>query len=77
AHSDMDAAVSAYQQGANDYLPKPYNIDESVSLVELAISHYHEQQQPRTVQLNGPTSDIIVEAPAMQVVFRIICRLSR
>lgn len=40
AHSDLDAAVSAYQQGAFDYLPKPLDIDEAVALVERAISHY-------------------------------------
>lgn len=74
AHSDLDAAVSAYQQGAFDYLPKPFDIDEAVALVERAISHYREQQQPRNVQLNGPTTDIIGEAPAMQDVFRIIGR---
>ena len=78
AHSDLDAAVSAYQQGAFDYLPKPFDIDEAVALVERAISHYQEQQQPaRTQPASGPTADIIGEAPAMQDVFRIIGRLSR
>ncbi|AIU90361.1 MULTISPECIES: nitrogen regulation protein NR(I) [Pectobacterium] len=78
AHSDLDAAVSAYQQGAFDYLPKPFDIDEAVALVERAISHYLEQQQPvRNQPINGPTTDIIGEAPAMQDVFRIIGRLSR
>ena len=71
AHSDLDAAVSAYQQGAFDYLPKPFDIDEAVALVERAISHYQEQQQPRNVQALGPTTDIIGEAPAMQDVFRL------
>ncbi len=78
AHSDLDAAVSAYQQGAFDYLPKPFDIDEAVALVERAISHYQEQQQPaRSQPVSGPTADIIGEAPAMQDVFRIIGRLSR
>lgn len=77
AHSDLDAAVSAYQQGAFDYLPKPFDIDEAVTLAERAISHYQEQQQPRHQPEDGPTTDIIGEAPAMQDVFRIIGRLSR
>lgn len=78
AHSDLDAAVSAYQQGAFDYLPKPFDIDEAVALVERAISHYQEQQQPaRSQPASSPTADIIGEAPAMQDVFRIIGRLSR
>ncbi|WON76888.1 nitrogen regulation protein NR(I) [Serratia sp. UGAL515B_01] len=78
AHSDLDAAVSAYQQGAFDYLPKPFDIDEAVALVERAISHYQEQQQPaRSQPASDPVADIIGEAPAMQDVFRIIGRLSR
>lgn len=77
AHSDLDAAVSAYQQGAFDYLPKPFDIDEAVALVDRAISHYQEQQQPRNITDTSPTADIIGEAPAMQDVFRIIGRLSR
>jgi DNA-binding NtrC family response regulator len=51
AHSDLDAAVSAYQQGAFDYLPKPFDIDEAVALVDRAISHYQEQQQPRNAPI--------------------------
>lgn len=78
AHSDLDAAVSAYQQGAFDYLPKPFDIDEAVALVERAISHYQEQQQPsRQTPAGDPSTDIIGEAAAMQDVFRIIGRLSR
>lgn len=77
AHSDLDAAVSAYQQGAFDYLPKPFDIDEALALTERAISHYQEQQQPRLQPESQPVTDIIGEAPAMQDVFRIIGRLSR
>ncbi|WP_127959804.1 nitrogen regulation protein NR(I) [Serratia microhaemolytica] len=78
AHSDLDAAVAAYQQGAFDYLPKPFDIDEAVALVERAISHFKEQQQPvRPMLTPAPVTEIIGEAPAMQDVFRIIGRLSR
>lgn len=77
AHSDLDAAVSAYQFGAFDYLPKPFDIDEAVALTERAISHYRETRQPeREIQNSRPTTDIIGEAPAMQDVYRIIGRLS-
>lgn len=77
AHSDLEAAVNAYQQGAFDYLPKPFDIDDAVALVERAIDHYREQQMPRVPASDDPTADIIGEAPAMQEVFRIIGRLSR
>ena len=39
AHSGLDAAVSAYQGGAFEYLPKPFDIDEAVSLVRRAVDH--------------------------------------
>ena len=78
AHSDLDAAVNAYQRGAFEYLPKPFDIDEAVSLVERAVNHSQEQkrqQQPETEVKAVP--EIIGEAPAMQEVFRAIGRLSR
>ena len=78
AHSDLDAAVNAYQQGAFDYLPKPFDIDETLALIQRAITHYREQQQPN--QPDSPlqsVSEMIGEAPAMQEVYRIIGRLSR
>jgi two-component system nitrogen regulation response regulator GlnG len=78
AHSDLDAAVSAYQHGAFDYLPKPFDIDEALALIERAISHSQESHKPsRPKIVDDPTTDIIGEAPAMQDVFRIIGRLSR
>nr|WP_314266523.1 nitrogen regulation protein NR(I) [uncultured Moellerella sp.] len=79
AHSDLDAAVNAYQLGAFDYLPKPFDIDETVALVERALNHYREQRQSersKTPQSTTMTS-MIGEAPAMQEVYRIIGRLSR
>ncbi|WP_193015861.1 nitrogen regulation protein NR(I) [Proteus sp. FME41] len=78
AHSDLDAAVNAYQQGAFDYLPKPFDIDETLALVDRAITHYREQKQPNnTGAALQSVSDMIGEAPAMQEVYRIIGRLSR
>ncbi len=44
AHSDLDAAVNAYQQGAFDYLPKPFDIDDTLALIHRAITHYRESK---------------------------------
>lgn len=77
AHSDLDAAVSAYQQGRLITCQNRLISTKPLPLVERAISHYQEQQQPRHAPDFGPTTDIIGEAPAMQDVFRIIGRLSR
>lgn len=77
AHSDLDSAVNAYQSGAFEYLPKPFDIDEAVNLVQRALIHAREQfsknQPPELIK----ATEIIGEAPAMQEVFRAVGRLSR
>lgn len=79
AHSDLDSAVNAYQSGAFEYLPKPFDVDEAVVLVERAINFAQEQQKHRQKEHHeaGPEQEMIGEAPAMQEVFRAIGRLSR
>lgn len=78
AHSDLDSAVSAYQGGAFEYLPKPFDIDEAVAVTQRALAHTKEQELSTTVpQPAEVTKDIIGEAPAMQEVFRAIGRLSQ
>ncbi|MDG1732293.1 MAG: nitrogen regulation protein NR(I) [Thalassotalea sp.] len=78
AHSDLDSAVNAYQGGAFEYLPKPFDIDEALSLTKRALTHAQEQQAKKTKVVNKENGvGIIGEAPAMQEVFRAIGRLSR
>jgi len=77
AHSDLDSAVNAYQQGAFEYLPKPFDIDEAVNLAKRAVEHSKKRNGKRTVKQAQAGSEIIGEAPAMQEVFRAIGRLSR
>jgi two-component system nitrogen regulation response regulator GlnG len=79
AHSDLDAAVNAYQKGAFEYLPKPFDIDETLTLVERAITHSQEQKSALSTEetIAAEAPEIIGEAPAMQEVFRAIGRLSR
>jgi two-component system nitrogen regulation response regulator GlnG len=77
AHSDLDSAVNAYQGGAFEYLPKPFDIDEAVNLSKRALIHAREQNETNK-QKDAPVSvGLIGEAPAMQEVFRAIGRLSR
>nr|WP_297349972.1 nitrogen regulation protein NR(I) [uncultured Glaciecola sp.] len=77
AHSDLDSAVNAYHGGAFEYLPKPFDIDEAVTLTKRAIEHAKEQSKLKQVAQVNPTAEIIGEAPAMQEVFRAVGRLSR
>ena len=76
AHSDLDSAVASYQGGAFEYLPKPFDVDEAVSLVKRANQHAQEQQALEAPPVLARTPEIIGEAPAMQEVFRAIGRLS-
>ncbi|MEC7634369.1 MAG: nitrogen regulation protein NR(I), partial [Pseudomonadota bacterium] len=76
-HSDLDSAVNAYQKGAFEYLPKPFDIDEAVTLTQRALAHAREQSTVSKAQVEDVVTEIIGEAPAMQEVFRAIGRLSR
>jgi len=77
AHSDLDSAVSAYQGGAFEYLPKPFDVDEAVAVTQRALAHATEQQEGPKVSDAELDTEIIGEAPAMQEVFRAIGRLSQ
>jgi len=79
AHSDLDSAVSAYQGGAFEYLPKPFDVDEAIAVTRRALAHAEEQMQevPSVAPEPELNTEIIGEAPAMQEVFRAIGRLSQ
>ena len=75
AHSDLGSAVSAYEGGAFEYLPKPFDIDQAVALARRAANAGMQGGAegggtPRIPELLG-------RAPAMQQVFRAIGRLAR
>jgi two-component system nitrogen regulation response regulator GlnG len=76
AYSDLDSAVAAYQGGAFEYLPKPFDVDEAVDLIRRAMQRSASQDSHNEVETIKP-SEIIGSAPAMQEVFRAIGRLSR
>ena len=76
AHADLDSAVAAYKSGAFEYLPKPFDIDEAVSLVRRAA--LVSTTAPASAMADDSVmSGMIGKAPAMQEVFRTIGRLSR
>jgi two-component system, NtrC family, nitrogen regulation response regulator GlnG len=75
AHSDLDSAVAAYQGGAFEYLPKPFDIDQAVALVRRAAQQRDPAPEPAAEARRIP--EMLGQAPAMQEVFRAIGRLSR
>ncbi|MBL7003601.1 MAG: nitrogen regulation protein NR(I) [Gammaproteobacteria bacterium] len=76
AYSDLDTTVKAYQDGAFEYLPKPFDINEVIELTRKATRQQVKNNFNAADSL--PLSDqIIGESPALQEVFRIIGRLSK
>ena len=75
AHSDLDAAVAAYQGGAFEYLPKPFDIDKAVDLVRRAAQQASVPIDVEAARRSIP--ELLGQAAAMQQVFRAVGRLSR
>jgi len=78
AHSDMDSAMSAYDNGAFEYLPKPFDINEAVDLARRACAANQSAEESDT-KVDSPISqqEIIGKSVAMQELFRTIGRLSK
>lgn len=78
AHADLDRAVAAFQGGAFEYLPKPFDVDDAVNIVKRAVKNRQSYDAPAApaASQSAPASEIIGSAPAMQEVFRAIGRLS-
>ena len=75
AHSDLDSAVAAYQGGAFEYLPKPFDVDQAIDLVRRAVRHHVADSAGGSGEVSM-TANLVGAAPAMQEVFRAIGRLS-
>jgi two-component system nitrogen regulation response regulator GlnG len=74
AYSDLESAVAAFQGGAFEYLPKPFDVDQAVELIRRAIDESMHQVGAFEEEALAP--EILGQAPAMQEVFRAIGRLA-
>jgi two-component system nitrogen regulation response regulator GlnG len=75
AYSDLESAVAAFQGGAFEYLPKPFDVDQAVDLIRRALDE--SQRDDAAVEPLAEAPEILGQAPAMQEVFRAIGRLSQ
>lgn len=75
AYSDLESAVSAFQGGAFEYLPKPFDVDQAVALVRRALEQSPHQEG--AVEETTVAPEILGQAPSMQEVFRAIGRLAQ
>lgn len=75
AYSDLDSAVSAFQGGAFEYLPKPFDLTKAVELIRRAVDESLREESIDEHAAEVP--EMLGQAPAMQDVFRAIGRLSQ
>jgi two-component system nitrogen regulation response regulator GlnG len=75
AFSDLDSAVSAFQGGAFEYLPKPFDVNKAVDLIRRAVEESLREEVADAAQVQAP--EMLGQASAMQDVFRAIGRLSQ
>mgnify|MGYP000916177697 CR=1 FL=1 len=75
AFSDLDSAVSAFQGGAFEYLPKPFDISTAVQLIRRAVDESLREDEGEARP--GAMPEMLGQASAMQDVFRAIGRLSQ
>ena len=75
AYSDLDSAVHAFQGGAFEYLPKPFDVDHALALIRRAMTETPASAPASAASTETP--DMLGQAPAMQEVFRAIGRLSQ
>src|SRR5438034_10170473 len=75
AFSDLESAVAAFQGGAFEYLPKPFDVDRAVELIRRAVDE--SLREAHTDDAPTEVPEILGQAPAMQEVFRAIGRLSQ
>ncbi len=75
AYSDLESAVAAFQGGAFEYLPKPFDVDQAVELIRRALDE--SLREGEAEESPGTSPEILGQAASMQEVFRAIGRLSQ
>jgi two-component system nitrogen regulation response regulator GlnG len=77
AFADLERAVAAFKGGAFEYLPKPFDVDDAVSIVRRAITARHSRRRPASRHEDEAVPEIVGSSPAIQEVFRAIGRLAK
>jgi two-component system, NtrC family, nitrogen regulation response regulator GlnG len=77
AFSDLDSAVSSFQGGAFEYLPKPFDLPKAVELIRRAVDESQREEAALEDRSGAASAEMMGQAPAMQELFRAIGRLSQ
>ena len=58
AYSDLESAVAAFQGGAFEYLPKPFDVDQAVELIRRAIGESMREIEGEEARETSPKSSV-------------------
>lgn len=79
AYGTSRTVIEAMQLGAYDYLTKPFDLEDLVSLTQRALAHHQEsvyQVAQSDLQTVGQSEELLGRSPAMQSVFKLIGRVA-
>ena len=77
AQNTLMTALSAAEKGAYEYLPKPFDLNEMISVVSRALSEPSRKAAPRTSDGDGEELPLIGRSAAMQDIYRVLARLTQ
>lgn len=78
AENTLMTAITAAEQGAYEYLPKPFDINEIVTVVGRALADSENRKMPTPATVDdGPEMPLIGRSAAMQEIYRVIARLTQ
>jgi two-component system nitrogen regulation response regulator GlnG len=77
AKNTIVTAITAAELGAFDYLPKPFDLNELISIAGRALQEQNRQPPLRDVNEQSENLPLIGRSPAMQDIYRVIARLTQ
>ncbi|MEZ5849535.1 MAG: nitrogen regulation protein NR(I) [Hyphomicrobiaceae bacterium] len=76
AQNTLMTAITAAEKGAYEYLPKPFDIAEVVSVVGRALAE-PGRRKPKPSEAQGEELPVIGRSGAMQEIYRVLARLTQ
>ena len=77
AKNNLQTAISATKQGAYEYLPKPFDLDELQKLIKKALESKQNLKNKTKIRNKSEKQLIVGRSPAMQDLYKSIARLSQ
>ena len=77
AKNNLQTAISATKQGAYEYLPKPFDLDELQKLIKKALESKQNFKNKTKIRNESEKQLIVGRSPAMQDLYKSIARLSQ